>query len=423
MKTKAVRIYGKNDLRFEEFDLPAIKQDEILAQVICDSLCMSTYKAVKQGIEHKRIPEDVHIHPTIIGHEFSGIIVEVGDKWKKAFTPGMKFTIQPALRYPKGPVGILSAPGYSYRYTGGDATHIILTAEIMEQDCLVTYNGKGFYPAALTEPLSCVIGAMHACYHTRPGSYEHIMDIFNGGNMAILGGAGPMGLAAINYVIHRKDRKPGILVVTDIDQTRLDRAAKLISPRDADRKGVKLHYLNSINSQNSTRTLLEITGNTGYQDVFVFVPSVPVAEQGDEILATDGCLNFFAGPEDAGFRAKLNMYDVHYNFTHIMGTSGGNTSDLKESMDMMSDGFNPAGLITHIGGLNAAAKATLKLPEIPGGKKLIYNNIEMPLTALNEFGTRKHDPLFVALASITEKHNGLWSYEAEEWLIRHAKPI
>jgi L-sorbose 1-phosphate reductase len=42
-------------------------------------------------------------------------------------------------------------------------------------------------------------------------------------------------------------------------------------------------------------------------------------------------------------------------------------------------------LITHIGGLNAVADATLHLPEIPGGKKLIYTHIEMPLTPLTDF--------------------------------------
>ena len=47
MKTKAVRLYGKNDLRFEEFELPPIKDDEILAKVVSDSLCMSSYKASK----------------------------------------------------------------------------------------------------------------------------------------------------------------------------------------------------------------------------------------------------------------------------------------------------------------------------------------------------------------------------------------
>ena len=42
MKTKAVRLYGQCDLRLEEFELPAMKEDEILAKVVCDSICMST---------------------------------------------------------------------------------------------------------------------------------------------------------------------------------------------------------------------------------------------------------------------------------------------------------------------------------------------------------------------------------------------
>ncbi len=58
MKTKAVRLYGKEDLRWEEFELPAINDDGILAEVVSDSICMSSYKAAKQGIDHKHIPAD-----------------------------------------------------------------------------------------------------------------------------------------------------------------------------------------------------------------------------------------------------------------------------------------------------------------------------------------------------------------------------
>lgn len=47
MKTKAVRLYGKEDLRLDEFDLPEMKEDEILAHIISDSVCMSTYKAME----------------------------------------------------------------------------------------------------------------------------------------------------------------------------------------------------------------------------------------------------------------------------------------------------------------------------------------------------------------------------------------
>lgn len=419
MKTKAVRLYGKKDLRLEEFDLPAIREDEILARVVTDSLCMSSYKASSQGTEHKRIPGDVAENPIIIGHEFAGELLEVGSKWAGKFRPGDKFSIQPALYYENGPVGILSAPGYSYRYIGGDATFVIIPNEVMEQNCLLKYTGEGYYPASLAEPLSCVIGAIHANYHTTPGSYTHKMEIVNGGKMAILAGVGPMGLAAINYVLHREDRKPSLLVVTDVDQTRLDRAAAIYTTAFAASRGIDLRYLNTGTMADPVKELSAVGGDTGYDDVFVFAPVKAVVEQGDAILGFDGCLNFFAGPGDPNFSAMLNFYNVHYAYTHIAGTSGGNNADMEEALDIMAKGLDPAGLISHIGGLDAVADATNHLPDIPGGKKLIYTHIDMPLTPIADFARLgETNAFFKELADICNRHNGLWNVEAESFLLK-----
>ena len=418
MKTRAVRLYGKKDLRLEEFDLPSIKENEILAKVVTDSLCMSSYKASSQGTEHKRIPGDVAENPIIIGHEFAGELLEVGSKWEHRFKAGDKFSIQPALYYENGPVGILSAPGYSYRYIGGDATYVVIPNEVMEQDCLLTYTGEGFYPASLAEPLSCVIGAMHANYHTTPGSYAHKMEIVEGGKMAILAGVGPMGLAAINYVLHREDRKPSLMVVTDMDQARLDRASSIYTVEFAASRGIDLRYINTGVMEDPVKELKAISGDSGYDDVFVFAPVKPVVEQGDAILAFDGCLNFFAGPSDPKFSAMFNFYNVHYAYTHIVGTSGGNNDDMVEALDIMGKGLDPAGLITHIGGLNAVADATNNLPHIPGGKKLIYTHIDMPLTPISDFAhLGETNEFFKELAAICSRHKGLWSVEAETFLL------
>lgn len=418
MKTKAVRLYGKSDLRLEEFDLPAINEDEILAKVVSDSICMSSYKAATQGTDHKRVPNNVADEPIIIGHEFAGEIVEVGSKYQDKFKAGEKFSIQPAIYYEDGPVGVLSAPGYSYKYIGGDATYVIIPKDVLEQDCLLKYEGPGFYPASLAEPLSCVIGAMHANYHTTPGKYVHNMEIVDGGKMAILAGVGPMGLAAINYVINRADRKPKICVVTDIDQSRLDRAAEILPVAKAKENGIELIYLNTGNVENPVKALQDLVDGEGYDDVFVFAPVKPVIEQGDSILGFDGCLNFFAGPSNTNLKAELNFYNVHYAYTHLVGTSGGNMDDMVEALDIMTKGLDPAGLVTHIGGLDAVKDTTLNLPNIPGGKKLIYTHKKMPLTAIADFEAKgKEEPFFAELDKICKKHNGLWSVEAEEYLL------
>ena len=424
MKTKAVRLYGKRDLRLEEFDLPPIKDDEILARVVTDSLCMSSYKAAIQGPDHKRVPDDVAENPIIIGHEFAGELLEVGSKWSRKFKRGDKFSIQPAIYYEDGPVGIMSAPGYSYKNIGGNATYVIIPNEVMEQDCLLRYDGEGFYPASLAEPLSCVIAAMHANYHTTPGRYEHKMEIIDGGKMAILAGVGPMGLAAINYVLNREDRKPSLLVITDVDQARLDRAASIYTVAYAASRGIELHYINTGVIDDPVRDLRALTGDAGYDDVFVFAPVAQVIEQGDAILGFDGCLNFFAGPENPNFSAKMNFYNVHYAYTHIVGTSGGNNDDMKEALEMMSKGLDPAGLVTHIGGLNSVPESTNNLPNIPGGKKLIYTHINMPLTPIIQFAELgKSNEMFRELAEICDRHNGLWSIEAETYLLEKCEKV
>jgi threonine dehydrogenase-like Zn-dependent dehydrogenase len=417
MKTHAVRLYGKDDLRLESFDLPDIREDEILARVISDSLCMSSYKATKLGADHKRIPDDVAQQPVIIGHEFSGEIIEVGSKWKNRFKAGSKFSIQPALNYK----GSLDAPGYSFQFIGGDATYIIIPHQVMELNCLLPYAGEGFFPAALSEPYSCVAGTFHAHYHTRPGSYVHEMGIVEGGKMAILAGVGPMGLAAIDYIIHC-DRRPSLLVVTDIDQERLDRAASLLTVADAEKHGVQLQYKNTANLPDTVSYLRECTGGTGFDDVLVFAPVKKLVEEADAILGRDGCLNFFAGPSDTEFTAEINFYNAHYISTHIVGTSGGNTDDMIESLNMMSNKqLRPEILVTHIGGLDAVIDATKDLPNIPGGKKLIYTNIRLELTAIDEFVKKASDnPLFARLAEICDQHGGLWSIEAEKYLLENA---
>ena len=420
MKTTAVRLYGKDDLRLEEFELPPIGEDEILAKVISDSICMSSYKAAHQGTEHKRIPKDVANNPVIIGHEFAGELIQVGSKWANQYNEGDKFSIQPALNYANGPVGILSAPGYSYHHIGGDATYVIIPNEVMESGCLLSYQGEGFYPASLAEPLSCVIGAMHANYHSTPGSYIHHMEIVDRGNMAILAGVGPMGLAAINYVLHREDRSPALFVVTDIDQTRLDRAASLYSPEYAASRNIDLRYINTSAMANPVEELKTLTNGKGFNDVFVMAPVSSVVEQADALLAFDGCLNFFAGPSKNDFKANLNFYNVHYAYSHVVGTSGGNTDDMKEALHLMGKGLDPAGLVTQIGGIDAVIDTTLNLPNIPGGKKLMYTHIHLPLTAIADFEEKgKDNPIFKQLDVICKKHDGLWSVEAEKYLLSH----
>lgn len=414
MKTRAVRLYGKKHVQLDEFDLPEMQEDEILVRVVSNSICMSTFKAATLGKDHKRVPNDCDVNPIVTGHEFAGDIIKVGKKWQHQFKAGTKFGIQPALNYK----GSMDSPGYSFRWYGGNMEYAIIPNEVMEINCLINYEGDAYYEASLAEPMSCVIGGFHASYHVLPSTYNHIMDIKKNGALAILGGCGPMGLGAIDYAINREIR-PSVIVVTDISDARLKRANEILSVEKAKKQGVVLHYVNPNNHENPIEYIKSLNENKGYDDVFVYVPIRPLVEQGDQLLGKDGCMNFFAGPIDNEFASLINMYNIHYSATKIIGSTGGNTDDMLESIKMTEQGLiNPAVMLTHIGGLDSAADTIINLPSIPGGKKIIYTQINMPLTAIEDFRCKsKEDSRFEGLADICEAKNNLWCLEAERYLL------
>lgn len=414
MITKAVRLYGKNDVRLEEFELPEIQDDQILVKIVSDSICMSTWKTIQAGADHKRVPSNVYENPVIIGHEFAGDIVQVGKKWQDQFHVGKKFAQQPAIP------GQMESPGYSYQFCGGDATYCIFPNDIIEKGCIWEFEGDNYFGASLAEPMSCCIGGYHSNYHTKHLDYQHIMGTQKDGNIIILGGCGPMGLGAISYGL-AFENKPKRIVVTDVDDKKIERAQKMISSDFAKKCGVELIYVNTAKMKDAQKELMEITENIGYSDVFVFVPIPAVAELGNQILAVDGCMNLFAGPTDAGFSACVNLYDCHYNRTKIMGSTGGNTQDMKEAIELSTAGkIDPSVMVTHVGGIDSVTQTTSNLPNIPGGKKLVYTHINMPMTSIDDFSMlADKDPFFAELDACCKQNNGLWSSKAEKMLLEH----
>ncbi len=416
MKTKAVRMYGANNIRLEEFELPAIGKDEILMKVVSDSLCLSTYKAIKQGTNHKRVPPDIAEKPIIIGHEMCGEIVEVGEN-VEGWEVGQKAVVQPALKLDTG-----YDPGYSYQWIGGDATYVVVPKIVLERGCLVHYEGDCFFKGSLVESFGCVLRGYKGFYHTDYSNYVRTDGAKKGGKLAILGGAGPMGLGAVELA--KKYGQCSQVVVTDLSRERLDYAAAKCTVASAAACGCDLHYVDTSNIGDVAKYLIDLS-NGGFDDVFVMVPVPALFTLAEQICCEDGCVNFFAGPAVHDMQGSLNLYRVHYDGIHVVGTAGSIPEDTVDTIKLIEkNDVDPAVVVSHICGLGAVVE-TMHAMAIPNGaKKLCYTGIDMPLVAIDELAELgKTDPLYRALAEIVAKNGGLWCAEAEEYLLANAKKI
>ncbi len=256
----------------------------------------------------------------------------------------------------------LETMGYAWHSVGGETTHVYLPSVIMEMGCLLPYDGDAFFKCSLAEPISCIVSAFRTNYH--------------------------------HFVSTRGMADPVAAL----------KAYNLADEEDA---------------SNPTST------GGGYDDIFLFAPVPALITQCSDLLSFGGCLNFFAGPTDQKLSAPFNFYNIHYMMHHIVANSGGDVKDMADSVDWIGRGYlHPEVMITHVGGLPSAAQATLDLPTVPGGKRLVYTHVDMPMTAIADFAEKgRTDPFYAELDRLCSANSGLWCKAAEDYLLAHAPKI
>ena len=163
----------------------------------------------------------------------------------------------------------------------------------------------------------------------------------------------------------------------------------------------------------------------GYDDIFLMAAAPALITQCSDLLGFGGCLNFFAGPTNQKLMAEFNFYNVHYLMHHVVANSGGDVKDMADSVDWIGKGYlHPEVMITHVGGLDSAADATLNMLKVPGGKRLVYTHVKMPMTAIDDFAKLgETDPFYAELARLCAANKGLWCKAAEDYLLAHAPKI
>lgn len=199
---KAAVLYGQNDLRYTDFETPQIIPGEILVKVRMSGICGSDFPRV--------LGTAAHFYPLVLGHEFSGEVVEVGAA-VNGFKAGDRIAgapLIPCLHCPECQQGFYSqCKNYTFigsRIPGGWAEYVKLPAS----NAVKLPDGVSYEQGALFEPTTV---ALHGLF---------VMDFRGGADVAVLG-VGTIGLLALQCARILGAKR---IVAFDIDPRKLELA-------------------------------------------------------------------------------------------------------------------------------------------------------------------------------------------------------
>jgi len=282
-KMTAAVLYGKEDVKIERVPIPTLDVGEVLVKVQVALTCGTDLKVYQRGYHARMI-----VPPALFGHEWAGVIEEVGP-YVKGFRKGMRV------------VALNSAPCGNCFYcskhqenlcqdllfnNGAYAEYIRIPRRIVETNLLAIPPHVSFEEAAMVEPLACVLRGLH----------ETNVEI--GDTVAIIG-AGPIGLMFIQVA-----KLTGCNVISVVKRDLQVSAARNIGADSA----VQITAVND-----PVKAVRKLTPEGRGCDVVIEAVGRPQAwEWSIDMVRKGGTVNFFGGCA-SGTTVALDTQRLHYN--------------------------------------------------------------------------------------------------------------
>jgi L-iditol 2-dehydrogenase len=275
---KAAVLHGKEDVRVENIQPPALAPGEIRVSIEAALTCGTDLKVFKRGYHARMI-----VPPSVFGHEFAGSICEIGEGvtgWK----PGQRVVVANSA-----PCGSCAACRRGqenlcddlFFLNGAYAESIVVPSRLVQKNMLPLAPGTRCADAALTEPLACVV---QGWAEIAPGPGQNVLII----------GSGPIGLMFAALGRHENCR-----VTLAGRGPRLQTARKLGAEYVID-VGASGDLVAAIGKENDFDVVIEAVGK-------------PEAWQAaTRLVRKGGKVNFFGGCP-AGTTVSLDTNLLHYS--------------------------------------------------------------------------------------------------------------
>jgi L-iditol 2-dehydrogenase len=311
---QAAMFYAPGDVRIEQVADPSPRAGEVVVKIHRALTCGTDLKTYRRG--HPTIIQTI---PSLFGHEFAGVIVDVGpgvdrDRWQ----PGLRVVAAnsaPCNRCYYCRIGRQSLCQNLEYLNGAYAEYIAVPARIVEQNLYPIPDGLGFDQAALTEPLAC---AVH-------GIAESAIAV---GDTVAVNGAGPIGLMFVRLAALRGAR----VICSDLSPNRLAVARQLGAAETVDASAVT----------DQVAAVRAVTPEGRGADVAIEAVGLPeIWERTVQMVRPGGTVNLFGGAK-TGTDFSVSTGLLHYSELTIKGVYHHTPQYVATALALLASGAVPS---------------------------------------------------------------------------------
>jgi len=319
---KAVVYHAPGDIRVEDLPKPVCGEAELLVKVDACAVCGTDLKSYKIG--NPRVKP-----PLTIGHEFTGLIEQVGTNAVDDFAADDRIVMATSIScgncfycrrgWPNLCVNL--AP-MGFTYPGGMAEYVLIPAQALERGHVIkTPADLASEHAALAEPVSCAVNSLGQC------------DLERGDAVLVLG-AGPMGL--MNACV-AQSLGAGKIILSEVNDVRLAQA-----------EGFGFDVLINPAKSNLADCVMAETDGLGADIAVVAAPAAAPQEPAATLVRKRGIVVLFASlPKDSS-TITVDSRPIHYGELRVVGTSDSAPWHVEKAVELIATGQVPADkLATH----------------------------------------------------------------------------
>jgi len=308
----SLRLYGPNDIRLVETDIPSINDDELLLKTTAAAICGTDIRMWQNGC--KGVDE---AHPLTLGHEFAGRVTRVG-KNVTFYKEGMQVSLQPNIgcgicdRCVAGNGHLCeNYRAFGINMDGAFAEDVRIPADAIRNGNLMLLP-EGISPAeaAVIEPLYCAYNGFTKCF-VKPGEY------------ALIVGAGPIGISHA-MLLHMAG---AAVLMNDLQQDRLE-DCKRIMP-----------FVETYHGDDLPGFVKEWTRGRGLDIAIVACPVPQVQAAMLLLMNYGGRVNFFGGIPASKQPVPIDTNLVHYRELYLTGSTRSSIGQYRKTMEFVSQGL------------------------------------------------------------------------------------